>query len=111
MEENQKIMLIVKSSRISSFKSLFFPMEYHFYEDNSRIKIVTITKNWIGQKTQKMDFATLFRAKGVVLRKLYFLTNTNGYGRFWFNDVRRVKKLIEKYVPETSRIEWSDAWF
>jgi len=111
MAQDEKLLLEIKASRISSIKSLFFPMEYRFYEIDGQLCIFSITKNWIGQKTSNRDFSSFFRAKGLILRKLYFVSNMHCYGRFWGGDVRKAKKLLEQYTPTSSRLEWSDAWF
>lgn len=112
MEQNEKLLLEIKASRISSMKSLFFPMEYHFYEIDGQLCIFSITKNWIGQKTSSKDFSSFFSAKGLILRKLDFGINKHYcYGRFWGGDVRKAKKLLEQYTPTSRRLQWSDAWF
>lgn len=111
MEQNEKHLLTIKSSRISSLKSLFFPMEYHFYENGNSLYIIMITKNWIGQKTSEKESPSFFRAKGFILRKLYFISQRNLYGRFWGGDVRKAKKILEQYIPKSRQLEWSDTWF
>jgi hypothetical protein len=112
MEENkEKHLLTIKSSRISSLKSLFFPMEYNFFEINGRLMVFMITKNWLGQKTTEQESCHFFRAKGFILRKLYFTTNNRYYGRFWSSDVKKAKKLLLQYISKSNQLEWSDTWF
>lgn len=106
-------LLTVKSSRISSLKSLFFPMKYDFIKDEGgSFIIIMTTRNWIGQKTSTREITTKFSAKGIILRKLNFSYGTSKkYGRFWFTDCKKVKRLMEQEVPLARRAEWSDTWF
>lgn len=104
--------LTVKASRISSLKSIFFPMRYDFYKDDkNNIKVIGTTKNWIGQKTTHKQSISHFRIKGFILRKMTFTATRYYYGRFWAGDCKKVKILFEEYIPETNRLEWSDTWF
>lgn len=111
MEHNEKHLLTVQTSRISSLKSLFFPMKLEFYDDNGRLLINQISRNWIGQKTTKQCSRIDYIVRGFVLRKIYLTVKTDNYGRFWFWNIKKVTKILEKYTPKSSRGKWSDTWF
>jgi len=105
-------LLTVKSSRISSLKSLLFPMQYDFYkDDNGKLLVVQTTKNWIGQKTIHKQMVKIFKIKGVILRNIIFTKSKYSYGRFWSSDCKKVQNILEEYTPENKRIEWSNSWF
>lgn len=109
-------LLVIKTSRLTSFKGMFFPMKYEFVKDeNGKLIITLISRNWIGQKTRVKESAVYFAIKGIILRKLYFsrTSKTKGYvyGRFWFSDCKKAKNIMEEYTSPQSRIEWSDVWF
>lgn len=112
MEQNEKHLLTIKTSRITSIKGFFFPMEYIFSEVDGKLKIIKVTRNWIGQRTSTKEIALHFGAKGVILRKLKF-ANYSGdiYGRFWSSDIKKVKEILQKYKPKSSFQHWSDTWF
>jgi hypothetical protein len=118
MEQNEEkervLLLVVKSSRISSLKSLFFPMEYHFYDVGGRLRVQRITKNWIGQKSthvfQLYPTASFF-AKGIILRTMSFSVESDDYGLFWRGSVKKVRNIIEQYIKPNARRRWSDTWF
>lgn len=101
MEQNEKHLLTIKTSRITSIKGFFFPMEYIFSEVDGKLKIIKVTRNWIGQRTSTKEIALHFGAKGVILRKLKF-ANYSGdiYGRFWSSDIKKVKEILQKYKPK-----------
>lgn len=105
-------MLYVQASRISSLKSIFFPMKYEFFKDeNGRVFVMGTTRNWIGQKTVHKQFLGHFRLKGFILRKMNFTATKYSYGRFWFFDCKKVKNFMKENTSERDRLEWSDVWF
>src|SRR5438445_87858 len=81
MENNEKLLLSISSTRISiSPKRILFPMKYDFYEENDKLVIVMTTKNLIGQETTSREFPTFFKAKGILFRKLHFINEGRAYG-------------------------------
>lgn len=103
-------LLTVKSSRISSLKSLFFPAKFEFnVDERGNLKVYSTTRNWIGQKTKKKEIVGHVRIKGFILRKVRFSGNTNTYGRFWFSDCKKISQLLKE--KGEGSLEWSDTWF
>ncbi len=85
-------------------------MEYFFYREGSgRMKVRIITRNWIGQKTENKRTIIKFEAKGLILRKIVFAPLSEQYGKIWFYDCKKVKKILEE--EKESYVKWSDTWF
>lgn len=106
-----KPILTVKTSRISSLKSLFWPLKMEFYEVNGTLQALQTRRNFIGQKDTESVMPSIFEAKGIILRKLELGASRETYGRFWAWNVRKVKNLIKKYIPKTDLIRMTDQWF
>ena len=87
-------------------------MKYDFYEDEKgKLLVIETTKNWIGQKTTHKQIIKHFKIKGLILRNIGFTNSKYSYGRFWSSDCKKVKMILEEYIPKNKRLEWSNRWF